>query len=116
MNISGILVQAKAENVKTVAKRLEKSGVCDVFNYDNLGRIVVTIEGDGINEEIQKLKKLQEIKGVISADMHYSYSEDELELAREEFEKADKVPEMLEDDTLTAQEIRYNGDLRKKNI
>ena len=48
--------------------------------------------------------------------MHYSYSEDELDLAREEFEQADEVPEMLNNDSLRAEQIVYHGDLRKKNI
>jgi len=116
MNISGILVQAKAENVEIVVKRLEESGICDVYTHDNLGRIVVTIEGEGIDEEIEKLNQLQTIEGVITADMHYSYSEDELSKAREEFALGDEVPEMLNDDSLKAQDISYHGDLRKKNL
>ena len=116
MNVSGILVQAKAENVEDVVKRLEDSGICDVYTHDELGRIIVTIDGDGIDEEIEKLNELQKIDGVITADMHYSYSEDELKKAREDFALGDEVPEMLKDDDLRAQDIVYHGDLRKKNL
>ena len=116
MNVSGILVQSKAENVKDVVKRLEESGLCDVYTHDEIGRIVVTIEGEGIDEEIEKLNKLQLIEGVITADMHYSYSEDELAKARDEFALGDEVPEMLNDESLQAQDISYHGDLRKKNM
>jgi len=116
MNISGILIQSKAENVEAVVKRLEESGICDVYTHDELGRVVVTIDGDGIDEEIEKLTALQKIEGVIAADMHYSYSEDELSKAREEFALGDEVPDMLKDDTLEAQDIVYHGDLRKKNL
>lgn len=116
MNISGILVQTKAENVEEVVKRLEESGICDVYTHDALGRIVVTIEGEGIDEEIEKLNKLQTFEGVVTADMHYSYSEDELAKARDEFALGDEVPEMLNDDALQAQDISYQGDLRKKNL
>ena len=116
MNVSGILVQSKAENVKDVVKRLEESGLCDVYTHDELGRIVITIEGEGIDEEIEKLNKIQVLDGVITADMHYSYSEDELSKARDEFALGDEVPEMLNDDSLQAQDISYHGDLRKKNM
>jgi len=116
MNVSGILVQTRPEEVETVIQRLKDTNICDVYTHDELGRIVVTIEGEGIDEEIEKLKVIQQTKGVIAADMHYSYSEDELDLAREEFEQADEVPEMLNDDSLRAEQIIYHGDLRKKKI
>ena len=116
MNVSGILIQTKPEEVEKVIQRLKDSNICDIYTHDELGRIVATIEGEDIDEEIKKLKQIQQTEGVIAADMHYSYSEEELDLAREEFEKADEVPEMLNDDSLRAEQIVYHGDLKKKNI
>ena len=76
----------------------------------------MTIEGDGIDEEIEKLTKLQFLEGVLSADMVYSYSEEELDKAREHFHKIeDPVPEILKKD-VKAEEIVYHGDLKKKYI
>ena len=56
MNVSGVLVQTRPEEVETVIQRLKDSNICDVYTHDELGRIVVTIEGEGIDEEIEKLK------------------------------------------------------------
>ncbi len=116
VNISGILVQTKADEVEKVVVRLQESGLCEVYTHDELGRIVIVIEGSGIEEEISKLKQIEKIAGVITADMHYSYSEDELNLAKAEFEKEGSVPEVLNEENLRAEEIIYGGDLRKKNI
>ncbi len=115
MNISGILVQTKAENVKEVFARLETSGLSDVYTHDEFGRIVVVIEGKNIDEEMKKLEALTQIEGVITADMHYSYSEDELQQARNEFEQSPIVPAVLEAD-ISAEKIKYNGDLRKQKL
>lgn len=116
MNVSGILIQTKAEDVENVVKRLKESGLCDVYTHDELGRIVVVIEGSGIEEEISKLKKLEKIDGVITADMHYSYSENELQEAINEFERESSLPEVLTEENLRAEEITYGGDLRKKGF
>ena len=66
MNVSGVLVQTRPEEVEAVIQRLKDSNICDVYTHGELGRIVVTIEGEGIDEEIEKLKAIQQIKGVIA--------------------------------------------------
>lgn len=116
MNISGIVVKTTPNFLQEVLDSLRQSGICDVHFHDESGRIIVTIEGEGIGEETAKLKKLQEIPHVVAADMVYSYSEEELEAARKEFEMVDVVPEVLKREDLKAEEITYGGDLRKKDI
>jgi len=116
MNISSCVIRCNPENLEAVKKRVEGSGVCDIHIVDEKGYLIVTIEGEGIEEEVKKLKTLQFLEGVLSADMVYSYSEDELEEARENFEKIENpVPEILEKD-VRAEEIVYHGDLKKKDI
>ncbi len=116
MNISSCVIRCNPENLEAVKKRVEESGVCDIHIVDEKGYLIVTIEGEGIEEEVKKLKTLQFLEGVLSADMVYSYSEDELEEARENFEKIENpVPEILEKD-VRAEEIVYHGDLKKKDI
>ncbi len=116
MNISSCVIRCNPKDLNEVKKRVEDSGVCDIHIVDEKGYLIVTIEGEGIEEEIKKLKTLQFLEGVLSADMVYSYSEEELDKARENFEVIkNPVPEILEKD-VRAEEIVYNGDLKKKYI
>jgi len=77
-------------------------------------KIIVTIEGEGISEEIVKLKKIQKMDHVISADMMYSYSEDELDREKDKIEKSGDINDWLNDNRQEAGLINYAGDLKKK--
>ena len=57
MNISSIVVQTLPKNLEEVVKALKASGVCDYSMHDELGRIIVTIEGDGVQEELKKQRE-----------------------------------------------------------
>jgi len=48
--------------------------------------------------------------------MQMAYSEDELDANMEVLNNSDLVPKMLNDDTIKANEIVYNGDLKKKDL
>ncbi|MRJ02940.1 MAG: chaperone NapD [Epsilonproteobacteria bacterium] len=115
MTLSSCVIRCLPEELEAVKKRVEESGVCEIHLVDDQGYIIVTIEGEGIEEEIQKLKTLQFLEGVLSAEMVYSYSEDQLDALREDLEIQDPVPEILEKD-VPAEQIVYHGDLKKKYI
>ncbi len=114
MNISGILVQCKPERVEALAKEINESGSWEYHHHDEKGRIIVVIEEENAEKEINKLKELQVLKGVIAADMMYSYSEDELDELREDIKNGAKIPEWLNDPEADAKDIKYNGDLKKR--
>lgn len=116
MNISSIVVLTTPEFTEQVVEDLKNSGLCDYHLHDALGRIVITIEGENIGEEMAKLKIIETMPHVIAANMQMSYTEDELESHKELIEKSDSVPAVLLDDTISAQDIVYNGDLKKKHI
>ena len=117
MNISSIVVQVLKENVDKVVEELKNSDFCDYHFHDkDKGKIIVTVEGEGVTEEIAKLKKIQELPYVISADMMMSYSEEELDKEREKLDLQDPVAPMLNDDSIRAEDIVYHGDLKKKII
>jgi nitrate reductase NapD len=78
MNVSSIVVKTASNNVEAVVEHLDSSDICEVHFHDKQGRIVVTIEGKDIEEEMQKLKKVQGMPHVISASLAYAYSEQEL--------------------------------------
>ena len=115
MNISSIVVQTLPKNLEEVVKALKASGVCDYFMHDQLGRIIVTIEGDGVQEELKKLKVIEAIPNVISADMQMAYSQEELDSHLEVLENSDAVPRVLNED-VKPEDIVYNGDLKQKDL
>ncbi len=116
MNISSIVVQVKPENYDAVKETLEASGVCEYhFGDKEKGKMIVTVEGSGVEEEIKKLVHIQTTKGVLAADMMQTYQE-ELEGAIKELEDADVVPDMLNMDSVDVRDIIYNGDLKKKDF
>ena len=116
MNISSIVVQTRPEFLEEVINSLKKSGVCDYHMHDELGRIIITIEGDGVQEELKKMKVIESIPHVVSADMQMSYSEEELAKHMSVLDNADVVPKILNDENVNPEDIIYNGDLKKKNL
>ncbi len=115
MNISSIVVQTTSQKVNSLVDLLKESPLCDYHIHDEKGRIVVTVEGDGTDEEIRKLKEIKTFDGVISAEMMYSYSEDELNELRDDIDKKEPGAGWLNED-IPAEHIRYQGDLKKKDI
>ena len=116
MNISSIIVQTLPKYVDEVVESLKNCDVCDYHMHDEKGRIIITIEGEGVQEELKKLKVIEAIPHVISADMQMAYSEEELSSHLQVLENADAVPKVLNDPTVSAANMVYNGDLKKKDL
>ncbi|MBD3869567.1 MAG: chaperone NapD [Acidobacteria bacterium] len=76
MNISSIVVKARPENLDAVKVSLTASGLCEIHFSDDLGRIIVTVEGDDNEDETGKLKKIQKLPNIVSADFSYTYTDD----------------------------------------
>jgi nitrate reductase NapD len=76
MNISSIVVKTLPEHLAAVRTSLEDSGLCDIHFSDELGRIVITVEGEGDEDETAKLKRIQKLPHVASADFSYTYTDD----------------------------------------
>lgn len=113
MNISSIVIRVLPEHCESTLELIKASDVCDYFMHDET-KIIVTIEGNDISEEIAKLKQIQKMDHVISADMMYSYSEDELDKEKDKIEKSGDINEWLNDTSESAGLINYAGDLKKK--
>ncbi len=116
MNISSIVVQTLPKYLDEVVQSLKDCEVCDYHLHDEKGRIIITIEGEGVAEELKKLSVIEGIPHVIAADMQMAYSEDELDAHMEVINGADAVPKMLNDDNIKPEDIVYNGDLKKKDL
>jgi len=116
MNISSIVVQTLPKYLDKVIDSLKKSGVCDYHLHDEKGRIIVTIEGENVSDELKKLKVIESIPHVSSADMQMSYSEEELGRHLEVLENSEAVPKVLQDNKVNLEDIVYHGDLRRKDL
>lgn len=116
MNISSIVVQTVPKFLDEVVESLKNCEVCDYHCHDEKGRIIITIEGNGVKEELEKLRVIEAIPHVVAADMQMAYSEDEIEEHMEVLSNSDVVPKMLNDETLEVENIIYRGDLKKKNL
>jgi nitrate reductase NapD len=117
MNLSSIVVLTKPEHLEEVLNSINASDDYEYHLHDEKGRIIVTIEGIDTDEEIIKFKKLQAIPNVISAEMVFAYSEDELEQEREKLENfKGNIPDWLNDPNDKISDIKYRGDLKGKSM
>ena len=115
MNISSVVVQTVPKYLDEVVESLKNSDACDYHLHDEKGRIIITIEGDGVSEELKKMKVIEMIPHIVSAEMQMAYSEDELDEHMERLDNADLVPKMLNED-IAVEDIVYRGDLKKKDL
>ena len=116
MNISSVVVQTVPKFLDKVVESLKNSDACDYHMHDEKGRIIITLEGEDVSEELKKMKVIEMIPHVVSAEMQMAYSEDELEANMQKLENSDLVPKMLNDDDLDPKDIVYHGDLKKKDL
>jgi nitrate reductase NapD len=113
MNISSIIVKTRPEHLEDVKKELEKTGICEIHFDDARGIVIVTIEGENVEEEINKVRFLEALPNVISADMHMSYCEEELDEMKKEIIDSEGVANEINADK-PIEEIDYFGSLKGK--
>jgi nitrate reductase NapD len=86
VNVSGIVVKTTKEHLTEVMENINSISLCEVHFHDPDGKIVATIEGESINDQMERLKLIQGIPFVFSAALSFSYCEDELKEALGEIE------------------------------
>jgi nitrate reductase NapD len=116
MNISSIVVQTVPKFLDEVVASLKACEVCDYHFHDEKGRIIITIEGEGVSEELKKLRVIEEIPHVVAADMQMAYSEEELDEQMEVINNRDAVPKVLNNADVDVDRVVYNGDMKKKDV
>jgi len=115
MNVSSIVVQTLPKFLDEVVQSLKDCEVCDYHLHDEKGRVIITIEGEDVSEELGKLKVVEAIPHVIAADMQMAYSEDELDANIKVINKSDAVPKILNNADVNIDRVIYHGDLKKKD-
>jgi len=117
MNVSSIVVQAPSKYIDELVELFKESDYCDYHLHDKAtGKIIVTVEGEGVEEEIKKLVKIQELPQVMAADMMMTYQEDQLDEEIKLLNEQDPVPDVLKREDIAIQDIVYHGDLRHKDF
>jgi nitrate reductase NapD len=82
MNVSSLVVKVSPENMEPALEALSRSGLCEVHFHDRQkGTVVVTIEGNDVGEEMEKMKAIEKLPPVLGAALVYAYSEAELDAA-----------------------------------
>ncbi len=106
MNLSGILVVAKAGQFDDALESLRQLPGVEVHQLDEATRrIVVVQEADAIRDEMAGLRQIKSLSGVLMAEMVYHYigEDDEVfdsippELAEEGAGEACAIPAYLND-------------------
>jgi len=115
MNVSSIVVQTVPKFLNEVVESLKNCEVCDYHLHDEKGRVIITIEGEDVSEEIGKLKIIEALPHVIAADMQMAYSEDELDANIKVINESDAVPNVLNDENVNIDNVTYHGDLKKRD-
>lgn len=113
-NVSSLVVMCRGEDIARLWEEIEAIPQTQCHYKDESGKIVVTIESQSVDEEIKILKKIEGLRGVVSAQMIYTYHNAELEALQENIQRQEAVPEILQNDKLKAEEIAYNGDVQDR--
>ncbi|MFZ5574313.1 MAG: chaperone NapD [Pseudomonadota bacterium] len=83
MNLSGILVMTRPENLSAVAAELNALPGVEVHHEDAVGRLVAVLEAESVRAEADGLRRIKTIPGVLMAEMVFHYFEDDDEVLSE---------------------------------
>ncbi|PAF41116.1 chaperone NapD [Helicobacter sp. 11S03491-1] len=106
MNISSIIIKVDSKYWDKVMMALGcidgvEVSLCDL----KVATIIAVISAQDVGKEIESLQKIEQIQGVLSAKMHYSYSEEEFEKPLQPHQLAQKI------ENIDAKNVRYRGSI-----
>jgi len=96
MNVSSIVVKTNPENMQDVMNTINAIDFCEVHFNDDEGKIIVTIEGESVDDQMNRMKKIQALPNVVSANLSYSYTEEEVAAGLDHIKASGIVPENLQ--------------------
>ncbi|BCZ18271.1 hypothetical protein NHP190003_15530 [Helicobacter sp. NHP19-003] len=105
MNISSVIVRVTLEAFEGVLESLNNIKNVEVGAFDkDKGVIIALIEAENVNEEVRANRAIEQTRGVVSAHMHYSYSDENplppnIQASLEKIENTD------------TRSVRYGGDV-----
>ncbi len=111
MNISSLVVISQQDKMNEVVQRLRDSDFCKLHTHEK-EKAIITIEASDASEEMQKIRRVESIEGVLGAYIVYTYCEQELDQERDKLLRSPDYPEWLNDETIDAEKIPYNGTVK----
>lgn len=110
MNISSIVVKTTKDSFNAVKASIREIKGCEIYIEDEAtAQLIVVLEAPSTEEEMAINKHLESLAGVVSANMHYAYQEEELNARLQT--NSDGVCEFLNDDSIPAENITYAGSI-----
>ncbi len=89
MNLSGILVISTASQIDALIENLKTLSDVEVHHIDRVkNRLIIVQEAESIRGEVDGLKKIKKLPGIVLAEMVYHYLAEDESIA----------PEMIPDD------------------
>lgn len=105
MNISSVIVKVDLNRFEGVLEALKAIPHVEVPVFDRKkGIVIALIEAQSVQEELRANRQIEATPGVISAHMHYSYSE--------EGPQAQEFQEIAKQIEGEDEPVRYKGDVR----
>ncbi|RQH03626.1 chaperone NapD [Paraburkholderia dinghuensis] len=89
IHIAGLVVYASPAHLKNVAGTISRMAGAEIHAVSELGKLVVTIEGNGSDEVANTLQAIHGLPGVYSAALVYQHHEDAESLNEELVDEAD---------------------------
>ena len=78
MNLSGILVVVPPDAIETIVSQLDElPGVSVHHRDDPTGRIIVVQEAETVHAEVDGLRRIKALPGIIFAELVYHYLADD---------------------------------------
>lgn len=110
MNISSLIVKTSPKEFNRVKNQIEEIDGCEVYLVDKASsQLIVVLQAPSSSEEMSINKYIESIPGVMSANMHYTYQESEINAQLKAIDGG--VSEFLNDDSIRAEDIAYSGSI-----
>ncbi|WP_104697818.1 MULTISPECIES: chaperone NapD [unclassified Helicobacter] len=107
MNISSIIIKATQENWEQKISQINKIPYTHIELDDKeKGIMIGVIEAPDAQKEIEILKTINSMQGILGADMHLTYNENELKDCQM---KAEDIAELI--DSKPIEQMKYSGDV-----
>ncbi|MCX2717544.1 chaperone NapD [Helicobacter sp. MIT 21-1697] len=108
MNISSIVVKTTQDSFNCVKNTIMQIQGCEIYLEDEAThQLIVVVEAPSTEEEVAINKHIESIAGVMSANMHYTYQEDEINAQLKNIDGS--ISEFLNNDNIPAENIAYSG-------
>ncbi|WP_104749559.1 chaperone NapD [Helicobacter cynogastricus] len=105
MNISSVIIKVQPEGFEQSLKAIAALECVEIPAFDQEKSVIIAlIEASSVQEELRANKEIENIPGVLSAHMHFSYSDENplppnIQASLEKIENTD------------AKAMRYSGDI-----